>query len=145
MNIKVIKILGILFLAALLNACYNDCSDFEPEGAPTFKFQVMKTDSSEVIDSLIKIAYYGDTLSSEVWADHRVDFQINEPPAIKNKTSFEDSLFVFYNDTLRSRVMLGISKTKGTCYDVYKLSRVTLNDSTFCTSNCTNVVYEVRF
>lgn len=126
-------------------SCYNDCSDFEAMGVPTFKFGVSKLDSSEVDTSLIKIAYQGDTINSVELLDNRIQFQVNEPPATKDKTAFEDSLFVFYNDTLRSKVKLGIAKTKGTCYSVYKLSKVTIDDSTFCTSNCTNRVFQIAF
>lgn len=145
MNIKIKKILGILFLAVLMNACYNDCSDFEPKGAPTVKFQIIKlgSDSLAIADSLLQLVYHGVLNDSALFVDSLIIFQLYEPPAVKNKTTYDDSLSVFYNDTLHSKLKLTITKTKATCFDVYTLSKVVINDSTFCTSNCASVVYEV--
>lgn len=141
MKVNFIKLVG-LFSMVVLSACYNDCTDFEAEESPTIKFQVMK-DSSEVIDSLVEIVYHGETDHSMILTENQVAFQLDVPPAIKNKTVFEDSLFIFYDDTLRSTMKVNITKTKGTCFSVYKLSEVIIDDSTFCTSNCASVVYEV--
>ncbi len=93
---------------------------------------------------MLRIAYHGDTLDSLVFINEPIHIQLAIPPAIKNQIIFDDSLFVFYNDTLRSKVKLNIAKTKGTCFDVYKLSKVAIDDSIFCTSNCTNRVYPLK-
>ncbi len=143
MNFK--KLVGLFFLMILLHSCYNDCSDFECAGAPTFKFQLESIDSSEVVDSLIKITRQGDIITPTLLSDNQMNVEVKLSSVTKNITVFKDSLSVFYNDSLQSKVFLDITKTKGTCCDVFKLSRVVIEDSVFCTSNCTNRVYEVRF
>ncbi len=145
MKMNLMKLVGLFLLMILLHSCYNDCSDFECVGAPTFIFQVARADSLEVVDSLIKITRQGDIITPTLLSDNQVNVKVKLPSVTKNITVFKDSLSVFYNDSLQSKVFLDITKTKGTCCDVFKLSRVVIDDSVFCTSNCTNVVYKVSF
>ncbi len=133
------KLLNNIILASFILvsfSCQNECRDISCKEGANVSFKITNYETSEIIDSLIKVTLESKSYKPRVTSWNEIDFEV----MVNNTSEF----IIFYNDTLKAIVGVAVTRTKADCCDNYYTNTVIINGEEKCTSDCNKEVFEIE-